>query len=56
MVQDLSRQIKISLKKQILDNNVNHQIHQILRITSNNGKTEYLGGKYAKNGVVIESG
>ena len=39
MVQDLSRQMKISLKKQRLENSVKHQIHQILHITSNNGKT-----------------
>ena len=56
MVHDLSRQIKISLKKQRLDNSVKHQIHQILRITSKNGKTEYYGRTYAKNDVVLEPG
>ena len=55
-VQDLSIQMKISLKKQILDNSGNHQIHQILRITIKNGKTEYRGRIYAKNEVVIEPG
>ena len=35
---------------------VQHQIHQILRITRNNGKTEYRGRTYAKNEVVIEPG
>ena len=56
MVQDVSRQIKISLLKQILNNSVKHQIHQILRITSKNGKTEYHGSTYAKNEVVLEPG
>ena len=35
MVHDLSRQMKISLKKQRLGNIVKHQIHKIIRITSN---------------------
>ena len=34
MVHELSRQIKISLKKQRLENSVKHQIHQIIHITS----------------------
>ena len=55
-VQDLSIQMKISLKKQILDNSGNHQIHQILRITIKNGKTEYRGCKYAKNEVLLQPG
>ena len=38
----------------MLENSANHQIHQILRITSNNGRTEYLGRKHAKNEFVIE--
>ena len=54
MVHDLSRKMKISLKKHRLENSVKHQIHQIIRITSKNGKTEYLGRTYAKNGVVLE--
>ena len=48
MVQDLSKQIKIALKKHILENSVKQKIHQILRITSKNGKTEYHVGTYAK--------
>ena len=43
MAHDLSRQKNISLEKQILENSVKHQIHQIIRITSNNGKSEYRG-------------
>ena len=38
MVHDLSRQMNISLKKQRLENSVKHQIHQIIRIISKNGK------------------
>ena len=56
MVHDLSRQMKISLKKQRLGNSVKHQIHKIIRITSNNGKIEYRGSTYAKNEVVLEPG
>ena len=37
-----------------MDNSVNNQIHQILRITSNNGKTEYRGRTYAKNEDLLE--
>ena len=44
MVHDLSRQMKMSLKKQILENSAKHHIHQILCINSKNGKTEYRGG------------
>ena len=39
-----------------MENSVKHQIHQIMRITSNNGKTEYCGRTYAKNEVVLEPG
>ena len=56
MIHDLSRKMKISLKKQIWENTVNHQIHQILLINSKNDKTEYHGRTYAKNEVVIEPG
>ena len=56
MVHDLPRQMAIPLKKQRLDNSVKHQIHQILRITSKNGKTEYRGRKYVKNKVSLEKG
>ena len=56
MVHDLSIQIKISLKKQRLENSVKHQIHQILHITIENGKTGYRGRTYAKNDVVLEPG
>ena len=56
MVHDLSRKMKISLQKKRSENRVKHQIHQILRITSKNGKTEYRGRKYAKNYVVLEPG
>ena len=48
MVQELSRQINISLQKQRFENIVKHQIHHILHITSNNGNTEYCGSTYAK--------
>ena len=48
--------MNISLKKQILENSVKHYIHQIVRITSKNGKTEYRGRTYTKNEVVIEPG
>ena len=54
MVQYLSRKIKIALKKQRLEKSFKHKIHQIIRITSKNGKTEYHGRKYAKNGVVLK--
>ena len=56
MVQDLSRQIKIALKKQILGNSVEQKIHQIHCITGSNGKTEYRGWTYAKNEVVLQPG
>ena len=53
MVHDLSRQIKISLKKQRLENSFKHKIKKIIRITSKNGKTEYDGRTYTKNEVVL---
>ena len=56
MVQDMSRQMKISLRKQIFENSVKHQIHQIKHITRSNGKIEYCGRTYAKNEVVLEPG
>ena len=56
MVQDLSRKMKISIKKHIWENSVKHQIHQIQRITGRNGKTEYRGWTYAKNEVVLQPG
>ena len=56
MVQDLSKQMNISLKKQILDNSVEHQIQQIQCITGRNGKTEYRGWTYVKNKVLLEPG
>ena len=56
MVQDLSRKMKVSLKKQILKKSVKYKIHHILCITSKNGKTEYRGTTYAKNEVVLEAG
>ena len=46
--------MKITLKIHILENSLNHQIHQILHITSKNGKTEYRGRTYAKNEVVLD--
>ena len=55
MVQDLSRKMNIELKKQILDNNVEKQIHQIQRITGRNGKTEYRGWTYAKKSFITTS-
>ena len=39
MVQDLSRKMKIALKKQRTENSVEHQIHEMQRITGRNGKT-----------------
>ena len=54
MVQDMSRQIKISLKKQILENNVEQQIHQIQRITGRNSRTEYCGWTYEKNEDLLQ--
>ena len=53
MVHDLSRQMKISVKKQRLENIFKHQIHQIICITSKNGKIEYRGRTSAKNEVVL---
>ena len=46
--------MNISLKKQILQNNVKHQIHERMHITSKNGKTEYHVRTHAKNEVVFE--
>ena len=43
----------ISLKKQILENIPEQQIHCI---TNRNGKTEYRGRTYAKNEVVLQPG
>ena len=37
-----------------MENSVKHQIHQILRITRNDCKTEYSGRTYAKNEVVLK--
>ena len=56
MVQDLSIQMQIALKKQILENSVKQQIHKIQLITDRNVKTEYRGWKYAKNEVVLKPG
>ena len=39
-----------------MENSVKQKIHQILRITSSNGKSEYRGRTYAKNRVVLEPG
>ena len=56
MVQDLSIKIKITLKKQILENSVEQKIQQIQRTTGSNGNTEYRGWTYAKNEVVLQPG
>ena len=48
--------MKIALKKQRLENSVKYKIHQILRINSKSGKTEYRGRKYVKNKVALETG
>ena len=48
MVQDLSRQMKIALKKQRLDNSAKQQIHQIKRITGRNGKIATVDGRMLK--------
>ena len=53
MVQDLSRKMRTALKKQISEKSVKQKVHQIIRITSKNGKTEYRGSTYAKNEVVL---
>ena len=37
-----------------MENSFKQQIHQILRITSTNGKIDYRGRIYAKNEVVLE--
>ena len=55
MVHDLSRKMKKSLKKQILENSFKQQIHQKIRITSTNGKTDTMEGDILKNEVVLES-
>ena len=52
----MSRQMKISLKKQRLDKNFKQKIHQIICITGRNGKKEYHGRTYAKNEVILEPG
>ena len=56
MVHDLSIQMNISLKKQILEDSFKYQIHQIICITIKNGKTKYQGRIYAKNEVLLEPG
>ena len=56
MVHFLSRQMKISLKKQRFENSVKHQIHQRQLITDTNGKTEYPERTYSKNEVVLKPG
>ena len=56
MDQNMSRQMQISLKKQILGNSVKQKIQQIIRITRKNCKTEYRGRTYAKNEVVLVPG
>ena len=48
MVQDLSRQMKISLKKQILENSIKQQIHQIQLITGRNGFKKTMDGRMQK--------
>ena len=55
MVQDLSKQLKIQLKKQSLENSVKQQILQIKCITGINGKTEYRGWTY-KEIIVLKPG
>ena len=46
--------MKKSFKKQRLETSIHPQIHKISRITDSNGKTNYLGRKYANNEVVLE--
>ena len=55
MVQDLSRQMKTSLKRQRLENSVKQKTHQIQLITGRNGKTEYRGWTYEKK-IVLQPG
>ena len=56
MVHDLSRKMKISIFKTNIGEKFKHQIHQIIRITSKNGKTEYRRRIYAKNEIALEPG
>ena len=56
MVHDLSRKMKISILKTNIGEKFKHQIHQIIRITSKNGKTEYRRRIYAKNEIALEPG
>ena len=39
-----------------MENSFKNKIHQIIRITSKNGKPEYRGSTYPKNDVVLEPG
>ena len=48
MVHDLSRNMKTSQNKIKSENSVKHRIHEIIRITNKNGKTEYHGRTYGK--------
>ena len=55
-VNDLTGEMKRSLKKQRLEKSIKLQIHKTTRITDNNGKTEYHGRTYANNEVALEPG
>ena len=55
-VNDLTGEMKKSLKKQILETSIKPQIQKITRITYNIGKTKYLGITYANNEVALEPG
>ena len=37
-----------------METSIDPQIHKISRITDSNGKTKYLGRKYANNEVALE--
>ena len=53
-VHHLTGVMKISFKKQILETNINPQIHKISRITDSYGITTYLGRKFNNNEVPLE--
>ena len=55
-VHNLTGEMKKSLKKHIMETSIKPQIHNITRITDNNGKTKYLGRTYANNEVALEPG
>ena len=55
-VHDLTGEMTISLKKQRLEKSIKPQIQKIIRITDNNGKTDYHGRTYANHLAALEPG